>query len=390
MLKYLDEIDLKNKKVIARFDFNVPLNQEGVITDTTRIDRSLESIRYILDQGATLTMIGHLGRPKGMASPQYSLRPVASYLALQLGIDIVLTTSCLDSGMKQLLSLPTTKAVLLENVRFHREEEENDHEFAKILSHYGDIYVNDAFGVCHRRHASIDEITTFFRGKSVGGLLLRREIEALERLIQSPRRPFVAIIGGKKVSDKITLLESLLRTVDVLIIGGAMAYPFLQAKKLNVGSSLCSTKDIQYAQGILSHISSQKIKLPLDHIIASSVDDPHPHVNPQADILQGDMMGLDIGPKTMEHFSSFLSKANTVLWNGPMGLFEREAFSQGTLHMANVLSSLNAFTFVGGGDSVHAVKQAKVLDKINHISTGGGASLEYIKTGLLPGIRALQ
>ncbi len=386
-LKYLDDIDLKSKRIVARFDFNVPLNRKAIV-DTTRIDLSLESIRYILAKGAKLAIMAHLGRPTGKKLSRYSLRPIASYLAEKLELDVVLTESCLDTGIKGLLNLPTTKVVLLENVRFHREERENNREFAQALSRYGDIYVNDAFGTCHRKHASTYGINAFFKNRAVGGLLLKKEIEALKQITENPLRPFVAVIGGAKVNDKISILESLLKYVDTLLIGGAMAYPFLKAKQYDIGTSLCSQNDVQCAQRILSKVSSQKIQLPLDHVIASSPE--HIAERTSGIHIREGMMGLDIGFKTLEYFKDVLGKAKTIFWNGPMGLFEKNAFSKGTFGIARSLPTFDAFTFVGGGDSVSAVRESELLDKIDHVSSGGGASLEYIEKGTLPGIQALK
>ena len=386
-LRYLNDIDLKTKRIVARFDFNVPL-KEKCIVDTTRIDLSLESIRYILANGAKLTMIGHLGRPRGEKLPQYSFKPIASYLAEKLELDVILTESCLDTGIKGLLNFPTTKAVLLENVRFHREEEENNRAFAKTLSRYGDIYVNDAFGTCHRKHASTYEINAFFKDRAVGGLLLKREIEALKQITEILGGLLSPLSEGAKVNDKIPVIESLLKTVDTLLIGGAMAYPFLKAKQYDIGTSLCSQNDFLCAQKILSKVSSGQIRLPLDHVISSSLKGT-PERTSGMDIREG-MRGFDIGFKTLEYFKDVLGKAKTIFWNGPMGLFEENAFSEGTFGIAKALSTLDAFTFVGGGDSISAVRKAKLFDKISHISTGGGASLEYIEKGTLPGIQALK
>ena len=387
-IKYLDDIALKGKKVLARFDFNVPL-QEGTIADTTRIDETLESLHHILNAGATtLTMMSHLGRPRGRPDKTYSLGPVATYLAEKLSCEVILTQSCLDSGIKTLLNLPETRVILLENLRFHREEEENDHEFAKNLSRYGDIFVNDAFGVCHRKHASSYEINAFYKDSSVGGFLLKKEIQALSRITKNPTAPFVGILGGAKVSDKIKVIDSLLTTVDTLLIGGAMSYPFLKAKGYDVGNSLCQRDEVVLAKKILSSSYAQKILLPQDHIVSVSPEGS-PQIESRTEISPS-MMGLDIGPKTLERYGEVLKGAKTVLWNGPMGVFEREAFSVGTFAMAKMLSLLDAFTLVGGGDSIRAIKKSGLSDKMDHISTGGGASLEFIEKGTLPGIEALK
>jgi phosphoglycerate kinase len=391
-LKYVDQIDFKGKRVIARFDFNVPLSKDGTkkITDTTRIDSSMQTIRKILDGGASkLIMMSHLGRPDGVANPKYSLEPVAKYLAEKLGQDVILTESSIDDGIPTLLGLSTTKIVLLENLRFHPEEEENDREFARKLSTYADFYVNDAFGTAHRKHASTYEINAFFKNNSAGGYLLKTEVEALNKIAEPPQQhPYVAIVGGAKVSDKIKIIERLLVGVDQLLIGGAMAYPFLKASGKTVGTSLCSDEDVKLATKLLNSKQASKISLPVDHICSDSMEGNPQTVSAQS--IPENLMGLDIGPRTVENYSSFISKAKTILWNGPMGLFENSNFDKGTFAIANALAKSKAFTLVGGGDSVSAINKSGVSDKISHISTGGGASLEYIELGSLPGINALK
>lgn len=388
-LKFVDELDLENKKVLARFDFNVPLTSDGVITDTTRIDLAMPTIKYILEAGCDkLILMSHLGRPKGKPNKEFSLEPVATYLAEELGMDVVLTESALDRGIKTLLELNETKIVLLENLRFHPEEEANDHDFAKQLSEYGDVYINDAFGAAHRKHASTYEINAFFKGRAAGGFLMRSEIEALNKIVNKPEKPFVAITGGAKVSDKIKIIERLLTTVDSLIVGGAMAYPFLKAKGYSVGSSMCSDSDVELAKKLLLHGSSSKIILPVDHIVSDDLDG-NPEVINDVNIPDG-MMGLDIGPESLAVFNSKLDRAKTILWNGPMGLFENAHYAKGTLGIAQSLSMNTGYTLVGGGDSVAAVKKSGLSAKMGHVSTGGGASLEYIQEGNLPGIQALK
>ena len=387
-LKFLEDLDLQGKKVLARFDFNVPL-KEGNITDTTRVDAALGSIHHILSSGASkLTLMSHLGRPKGEPTPEYSMEPVATYLAERLGSEVVLTQSCLDQGIKTLLNLPENKVILLENLRFHKEEKENDRQFARTLSQYGGIYVNDAFGTCHRKHASVYGINAFFKNKAAGGQLLKKEIESLTKITHKPQTPFTAIVGGAKVGDKIPIIESLLGSVDSLLIGGAMSYPFLKAQGYAVGKSLCQDQDVRLAQSILSGKYAKKIKLPIDHVVSDSTKGT-PKTSPSVDI-NGSMMGMDIGPKTLEFYQRILQEAKTVLWNGPMGLFECNPFGEGTFRIAEILSTLDAFTLVGGGDSVSAVNQSGLSDKMGHVSTGGGASLEFIEHGTLPGIEALK
>ena len=391
-LKYIDDIDLdtvvKGKKVIARFDFNVPLS-DGQISDTTRVDEALETIKYILSGSPKkLILMSHLGRPKGERNLKYSLDPVAAYLADKLGEDVILTESCLDTGIKTLLGLNEGRILLLENLRFHPEEEAGDHQFAKILASYADIYVNDAFGTAHRKHASTYEIVRFFKNRAYGGLLMKKEIKALDVVTAHPQSPFVAIMGGAKVSDKIKIINRLLTTVDKLLIGGAMAYPFLKARGHEVGKSLCGSEDVTLAKKILNAKEAKKIVLPIDHIASTGPDGDATTVN-EVNIPEN-LMALDIGPATLEAYASNLLGAKTILWNGPMGFFEKPAFAAGSLGIAKILAQSNAYTLVGGGDSVAAVNQSGLASKMSHVSTGGGASLEYIENGTLPGIQALK
>lgn len=388
-IKYVDQMDLKDKRVLARFDFNVPL-KDGQITDTTRVDRALPTIKYILENGAkSLVLMSHLGRPKGEAKPEFSLEPVATYLAEQLGQEVVLTESCKDKGIRTLLELPQTKIVLLQNLRYHKEETENDPEFARTLSQYGEIYVNDAFGAAHRKHASTYGINAYYKNRACGGFLMKAEVEALSKVVGKPDSPFIAVVGGAKVSDKIKIIESLLINVTGLIIGGAMAYPFLKAQGHTVGKSLCSDEDVALAKNILKSKLAQKIILPVDHV-ASQEFGGKPEIINETDLPEN-MMGLDIGEQTIALYREKLSSAKTVLWNGPMGLFENEDYAKGTFAVADALSkNSNAFTLVGGGDSVSAVNKSGLADKLSHVSTGGGASLEFIENGTLPGVQALK
>ena len=394
-LKFVDEVELEGKKIIARFDFNVPLRKEDgkmVITDTSRVDAAMRTIRYALEQGASkLVLMSHLGRPKGKRVEDMSLEPVANYLAEQLGRDVVLTESCTDRGIKTLLGLNETKVVLLENLRFHPEEEKNDRDFAKTLASYGDVYVNDAFGAAHRKHASTYEINAFFKNQAVGGFLLKDEIKSLEKVVETPQKPFVAILGGAKVSDKIKIIQTLLPKVNHLLIGGAMAYPFLKAKGYSVGSSLCEEDDVQLANQILRGQGKEKVHLPVDHIVSSSPEGDGEATPGES--IPDDLMGLDIGAKTLDRYRALIQEAKTVLWNGPMGLFEKQEYAKGTFSVAKSVAEVTqrgAFSLVGGGDSVSAVHQSGLGDQFSHVSTGGGASLEYIEKGSLPGIQALK
>ncbi|MBT7608193.1 MAG: phosphoglycerate kinase [Bacteriovoracaceae bacterium] len=387
-LNYIDDADFQEKKVIARFDFNVPL-KEGKILDTTRIDAALPTIKKILEGGAThLILMSHLGRPKGRRNNDLSLLPVAEYLAEQLNEDVLLTESALDRGIKTIIKLKKNKILLLENLRFHPEEEAGCKEFAKSLSDYADLYVNDAFGTAHRKHASTYHINTYFKNKSYGGYLLKNEISALNNVVDRPKSPFVAIVGGAKVSDKIKIIDRLLSSVESLIIGGAMAYPFLKAKGHGIGTSLCSEEDVKLAKKILKQSFGMKILLPLDHITSLEFAGS-PIVYNDVNIPD-DQMGLDIGPKSVEYFKTKIQSAKTILWNGPMGLFEYDEFSKGTFDIANALAESNAYTLVGGGDSVSAINKTGLSEKMSHVSTGGGASLEFIENGTLPGIDALK
>lgn len=388
-LKPITDADLKGKRVLARFDFNVPLSkgEPRAITDASRIDLALPTIRLMLEQGASkIVLMSHLGRPDGQPNPKYSLEPVATYLADKLGVDVVLTQAPVDAGVKEFLQLPETKIVLLENLRFSPAEEKNDSEFAEKLAAYGDVYVNDAFGAAHRKHASVHAITHFFKSRSYAGLLLKKEIDALGSLLDRPAKPFVAVLGGAKVADKIKTIERLLVLVDKILIGGAMAYPFLKAKGQAVGKSLCGAEDVELARQLLAQDKGGKIQLPVDHVVAANPD----AAASSADSIGDEQMGLDIGAETLKKYALHLQGAKTVFWNGPMGLFENPTFAKGTMELAKLIAQSSAFTVVGGGDSVAAAHQSGFADKFGHVSTGGGASLEFMEKGDLPGVQALK
>jgi len=390
-LKFIDQADLKGKRVLARFDFNCPLdkNDSKVITDTSRIDLALPTIQYILESGASkLTLMSHLGRPKGKVNADLSLEPIATYLAEKLNVEVILAPSAVDGGVKELLTLGETKIVLLENLRFHEEETKNDEEFAFKLSQYGDVYVNDAFGAAHREHASVHIINKYYPTTAYGGFLVKKELEALNVILNKPAKPFVAIVGGAKVSDKIETIEKLLVSASSIIIGGAMAYPFLKAKGQEVGTSLCSDEDVNLAKRIIKADRAFKIKLPCDHIVSAEFGGA-PEGNNAVNIPEG-KMGLDIGPSSINLFEGILKEAKTILWNGPMGLFENAHYAKGTMSLAKIIADSDAFSLVGGGDSVAAVNKSGFAEKFSHISTGGGASLEYIEKGALPGVQALK
>jgi len=394
-IKTLDKAIFKNKKVLIRLDFNVPIDKvdSSKILDPFRIDSSIPTIKYILDQGAAkIILMSHLGRPDGKVNSKYSLMPIAEYLAVKLHQEVILTETCLDTSIPTLINLPNTKIVLLENLRFHKEEESNDPLFAEKLASYAQIYVNDAFGVSHRKHASVYEIIKFFPKEHYAGLLLAKEVECFEKILGKPQKPFYALMGGAKVSDKIKIIEKLLVSVDKLLIGGAMSYPFLKSKGLEVGKSLCSDDDIELAKKILQMDRSNKIILPIDHVSSKSINAENADDLIISETIPSDYMALDIGPKTTEYYQKILSSGKTIFWNGPMGLFEKPLFSNGTFQLAKYIATLKSscFTIVGGGDSGNAVLQAGLQNEFSHLSTGGGASLEFIEAGELPGVQALK
>lgn len=390
-IKYIQDADLKGKRVLVRFDFNVPLSKSEprTITDSSRIDQAIPTIRLMLEKGASkIIMISHLGRPDGQVNLKYSLEPVAQYLASKLGTDVILSESAIENGVKNLLHLPETKLVLLENIRFLPGEEKNDMELAEKLAQYGDVYVNDAFGAAHRKHSSTHAINAFFKNRAYAGLLMKKEVDSLSALLDKPAKPFVAIIGGAKVSDKIKTIEKLMVMVDSILIGGAMAYPFLKAKGATVGKSLCSDEDVALAKHLLASDKGGKIQLPKDHIVSDKFDGA---ASPCAGLsIPEDQMGLDIGPLTIKSYADHIATAKTIFWNGPMGLFENKSFAKGTMSIAHAVANTTSFSVVGGGDSVAAVQESGVADKFSHVSTGGGASLEYIERGELPGVQALK
>ena len=388
LLRYVDQSEVAGKRIIARFDFNVPLSG-GQIADTTRLDLSLPTLRHLIEGGVKkLVLMSHLGRPQGKAVKELSLEPIGRYLAEALGEEIVLTTSCMDMAIPSLIKLPKTKIVLLENLRFHPEEEANDMEFAKTLAQYGDLYVNDAFGACHRRHASTYGINAFYRRRCLGGLLLQRELAALAQFVDGSKGPLMAVMGGSKVSDKIRAIEALLPKVARLCIGGAMAYPLLAAQGVAVGTSLCSQEDLELSQQLLKRDRHHRLLLPIDHIASKELTGEPVAVSEQH--IPSGLMGLDIGPQTLALYRSELAGAQGIFWNGPMGYFEQAPYSTGTYGMARILAEAPAFSVVGGGDCLRAVKQSGWAEKIDHLSTGGGAVLQLIEQGFLPGVEALK
>lgn len=390
----LQDLDLKGKTVFMRVDFNVPLDGEK-ITDSTRIDAALPSIQTVLDQGASLVLASHLGRPKGQIVPQDSLKPVANYLSSVLDAPLDMATDCVgEQVLKAKQELSAGHVLLLENVRFHPEEEANDPSFAKALAEGVDVFVNDAFGSSHRAHASVAGIAEFVAEKAAGHLL-EKELEFLGNAIESPTAPFVAILGGAKVSDKIGVIEALIDKVDSLIVGGGMAYTFYRSMGLEIGTSIVEEDKIELASSLLEKAQSKGVELllPEDNVIASAFSADAEIKTVLRDSIPNDWMGLDIGPLTQALFAEKVRRAKTVLWNGPMGVFEMEPFAKGTLAVAQALveaTDSGATTIIGGGDSAAAITQLGLESKVTHVSTGGGASLELLEGKPLPGVTALM
>lgn len=385
----LRDLDLRGKRVLIRVDFNVPINEEGRITDDSRIVKSLPTVRHALEKGARVVLMSHLGRPGGRRNPQYSLRPVASRLSTLLNQSVELLDDCIgESVERHIEGLREGEAVLLENLRFHPQEEKNDREFAKSLAHLADIYVNDAFGSAHRAHASTEAIAHLL--PSAAGFLLAREIEYLQKALAAPERPFVTILGGAKVSDKIKIVTNLLRKTNAILIGGAMAYPFCRVKGFLIGSSKFEPGGEILARQILDQAQQKGVEVlfPTDHVVAQKLERGARTRVTDREIPKG-WMGLDVGPKTVDEFKKMLSSAKTILWNGPLGVFETPPFDEGTRKIAEFIAGLKATTVIGGGDTAAAIKQLGLEEKMSHVSTGGGASLEYLEGKVLPGIAAL-
>lgn len=390
MKKTVKDIDLKGKKVLVRCDFNVPMDDEKNITDTTRIVAAIPTIKYLLENDCAIILCSHLGRPKGEFKPEFSLKPVAKELSKILGKKVIMAEDVIGQDAKtKAANLKQGEVMLLENVRFHREETDNDETFAKELASMAEVYVNDAFGAAHRAHASTAGVATFL--PAVSGFLIEKELECLGDAINNPERPFVAILGGAKVSDKIGVIDSLLEKVDTLLIGGGMAYTFFKAQGYNVGNSICELDKLDLAKQAMAKAKERGVNLvlPVDTKVGKEFKpDTESKTVPWTEIPDG-WEGFDIGEKTIEIFTEEIKKAKTVIWNGPVGLFEFPQFSIGTNSIARVLATIDATTIIGGGDSASAVKNAGLADKMTHISTGGGASLEFLEGKKLPGIECL-
>jgi len=390
-IRTVDQIELKGKRVFIRVDFNVPQDEKGNITDDTRILLSLPTIRFASEAGGKVILASHLGRPKGKRDPKFSLAPVAERLSQLLGKKVDLAPDCIgEKVQKQIGEMKGGEIALLENLRFHPEEEKNEEAFSRTLASLCDVYVDDAFGAAHRAHASTEGMTRFVKTVAAGFLMMK-EIGSLEKALVSPQKPYVAILGGAKVSDKIGVIQNLLDKVTTVLIGGGMAYTFLKAEGFQVGKSLVEEDQMGLSFNLLEK-SKGKIKflLPSDHIAAERMDIQAKREIVKNDKIPSGWVCLDIGPETAKTFSEEIKSAKTIVWNGPMGVFEMAPFSQGTFAVARAIASSSAFSIVGGGDSVSAVNKAGVADRISHISTGGGASLEFLEGKKLPGIEALR
>ncbi len=391
-VKSIADLDLFNKRVFCRFDFNVPLDSNGAIKDDTRIVRALPTIKYAIEKGARLILCSHLGRPKGTVKPELSLKPVATRLSQLLGQNVRFVNDCVGPEVLSVVNnLHSGEMVLLENVRFHSEETQNDPKFSAQLSQLADVYINDAFGTAHRAHCSTVGMAELLKEKGAG-LLMKEELENLEKAFSNPRKPVVGIIGGAKVSDKIGVLKNILTKMDMVLIGGGMANTFLKAEGFEVGISLVENDMITIAKEIMEIASDRKCEfcLPKDVIVASGMDNGTEAKVTSVEKIGPKEMALDIGPITTREFSGHIQKAGTIIWNGPMGVFEQAAFKKGTMEIAKAVAASKAFSVVGGGDSVRALIQAAVSEKISYISTGGGAFMEFLEGKALPGVVALE
>lgn len=389
--KTVEDIDVAGKKVLVRCDFNVPFDGEGNISDPKRIDEALKTIKYLIDHKAKVILCSHLGRPKGEFNMKYSLAPVAAYLSKALGFEVKMAKDVVGESAKSIAaSLNDGEVELIENVRFHKEEEKNDPAFSKELASLAEIYVNDAFGTAHRAHASTAGVADYL--PSVCGYLIQKEITVMGGALENPKRPFVAILGGAKVSDKIGVITNLLDKVDTLIIGGGMAYTFMKALGYSTGTSICELDKVELAKDIMAKAKEKGVSflIPEDTVVGKEYKPDTEHKVVDSDKIEDDWMGLDIGPKTREKFAKALDGAGTVVWNGPMGVSEWENFAAGTISVAKAVAESGSISIIGGGDSAAAVEKLGYAEKMTHISTGGGASLEFLEGKVLPGIACLN
>ena len=389
--KTVKDIDLKDKKVLVRCDFNVPMDENKNITDNRRIVAALPTIKYLLEQNCKVVLCSHLGRPKGEFKPEFSLKPVAKELSKLLGQEVIMAEDVIGEDAKNKAEkLKNGEILLLENVRFHREETDNDPEFAKKLASFGEVFVNDAFGTAHRAHASTEGVTKYL--PAVSGFLIEKELKFLGEALENPERPFVAILGGSKVSDKIGVIENLLEKVDTLIIGGGMAYTFFKAQGYNVGDSLCEEDKCDLALEIMEKAKEKGVKflLPIDNKVGKEFKPDTESKTVKSTEIPDGWEGLDIGEETIKLYKEELQNAKTIVWNGPLGVFEFDQFAVGTNEIAKALGDIDAIKIIGGGDSAAAVEKAGLAEKMTHISTGGGASLEFLEGKKLPGIEALM
>lgn len=389
--KSIEDIDVENKKILVRCDFNVPLDENKNIMDTKRIDESLKTIKYLIANNAKVILCSHLGRPKGEFNMNFSLLPVAKYLSKVLNSEVKLAEDVVGESAKSLSeNLKPGEVMLLENVRFQHEEEKNDPEFSKKLASLAEVYVNDAFGTAHRAHASTAGVAEFL--PAVCGFLIKKELEIMGRAINNPQRPLTAILGGSKVSDKIGVIYNLIDKVDTLIIGGGMAYTFMKALGYSIGTSICENDKVTLAKDIMVKVKEKDVKflIPVDNKVGLEYKSDTESKVVQSDSIPDGWMGLDIGPRTQKLFSDALKDSGTVIWNGPMGVFEWDEFAQGTMAIAKAVAESGAISIIGGGDSASAVEKLGFADKMTHISTGGGASLKFLEGAVLPGIAALD
>ncbi len=391
----IDKLILKDKRVLVRVDFNVPLDENQRVTDDRRIKASLPTINKIINDGGKAILMSHLGRPKGKAKPEFSLKPAADKLSELLGKDVKLAPDCIGNEVKKMIDgMSDGEVILLENLRFHEEEEKNDRSFSQKLAEFGDVYVNDAFGTAHRAHASTEGVTHFIE-KCAAGYLMQKELDYLGSALSEPARPYCAILGGAKISGKIDVIMNLFGRVDTLIIGGGMAFTFFKAQGKEIGKSLLEEDRIELAMEVLKKAQESRIKflLPVDVVIASEFKNDSPSETVKIEDIPPDKMGLDIGAETVKLFSDELLKSKTIVWNGPMGVFEMDNFAGGTFAIAEVLAKATengAVTVIGGGDSAAAITKAGLDGKVSHVSTGGGASLEFLEGKILPGVEALS